>query len=55
MQINIDVAQMMQEQNAILKMCSEHESCVDCPMKTKPVQTQISVWACEHTEVNNAS
>lgn len=55
MQFNIDMGQMMQDQNQILQMCKEHENCVDCPMKINPVQTQISVWTCEHTEVNNAS
>ena len=55
MKINIDMGQMIQEQSQILQMCAEHDGCVDCPMKTSPVQTQISVWTCEHTEVDNAS
>ena len=55
MQINVDMGQMMQEQAQILQMCAEHEGCVDCPMKSQPFQTQMSVWNCEHTEVNNAS
>lgn len=55
MQINIDMIQMAQEQNQILQMCKEHNGCVDCPMKISPIQTQTSVWTCEHTEVNNAS
>ena len=52
MQINIDMGQMIQEQNKILQMCAEHDGCIDCPMKTQPTQTQISIWTCEHTEVN---
>ena len=55
MQINIDMGQMIQEQNQILQMCAEHNGCIDCPMKTQPIQTQTSVWTCEHTEVDNAS
>ena len=52
MQINIDMGQIKAQ---ILQMCAEHEGCVDCPMKTQPIQTQISIWTCEHTEVDNAS
>ena len=52
MQFNIDMAQMIQEQSQILQMCAEHDGCIDCPMKIQPIQTQISVWACEHTEVD---
>ena len=52
MQINIDMAQMIQEQSQILQMCAEHDSCIDCPMKTRPIQMQTSVWACGHTEVD---
>lgn len=52
MQIDIDMVQIIQEQGQILQMCAEHEGCIDCPMKTNPIQTQISVWACENTEVN---
>lgn len=55
MQINIDMGQMIQEQSQILQMCAEHNGCTDCPMKISPIQTQISVWTCEHTEVDNAS
>lgn len=55
MQINIDMAQIVQEQGQILQMCAEHNGCIDCPMKTQPVQTQISVWTCERAEVDNAS
>lgn len=55
MQLNINMGQMIQEQSKILQMCAEHDGCVDCPMKTSPIQTQTSVWACEHTEVDNAS
>ena len=55
MQINIDMGQMVQEKAQILQMCAEHNGCVDCPMKTQPIQTQTSIWTCEHTEVDNAS
>ena len=55
MQITIDIGQMIQEKAQILQMCAEHNGCINCPMKTQPVQTQTSVWTCEHTEVNNAS
>lgn len=55
MQINIDMGQIAQEQIQIRQMCAEHNGCIDCPMKTQPVQTQTSIWTCEHTEVDNAS
>ena len=55
MQLNIDMGQMIQEQSQILQMCAEHSGCIDCPMKIQPIQTQTSVWTCEHTEVDNAS
>lgn len=55
MQINIDMGQMVQEKTQILQMCAEHNGCVDCPMKSSPIQMQTSVWTCEHTEVDNAS
>lgn len=55
MQINIDMGQMIQEKAQILQMCAEHDGCIDCPMKTSPIQMQTSVWTCEHTEVDNAS
>ena len=55
MQLNINMGQMIQEQSQILQMCAEHDGCVDCPMKTQPIQTQTSIWTCEHTEVDNAS
>lgn len=55
MQINIDMGQMIQKQSQILQMCAEHNGCVDCPMRTSPIQMQTSVWTCEHTEVDNAS
>lgn len=55
MQINIDMDQMIQEQSQISQMCAEHDGCIDCPMKSSPIQTQTSVWTFEHTEVDNAS
>ena len=58
MNINIDIGQMMQmqqEQQMVMQICKEHDGCVDCPMKTQPIQTQTSIWTCEHTEVDNAS
>lgn len=55
MQLNIDMGQIIQEQIQIRQICAEHNGCVDCPMKTSPIQTYTSVWTCEHTEVNNAS
>ena len=56
MQINIDnMVQMIQEQSQILQMCAEHDGCINCPMKSSPIQMQTSVYTCEHTEVDNAS
>ena len=55
MQLNINMGQMIQEQSQILQMCAEHDGCVYFPMKTQPIQTQTSIWTCEHTEVDNAS
>ena len=55
MQLNINMGQMIQEQSQILQMCAEHNGCIDCPMKSSPIQMQTSVWTCEHTEVDNAS
>ena len=55
MRINIDMGQMVQENTQILQMCAEHNGCIDCPMKTQSIQTQTSIWTCEHTEVDNAS
>ena len=52
MQLNINMGQMIQEQSQILQMCEKHNGCIDCPMKTQPIQTQTSIWACEHTEVD---
>ena len=55
MQITIDMGQMVQEKTEILEMCAEQGGCVDCPMKSSPIQMQTSVWTCEHTEVDNGS
>lgn len=55
MQLNIDIGQIVQEQIQIRQMCAKHNGCIDCPMKTSPIQTQTSVWTCEHTEVDNES
>lgn len=49
MQINLDMAQIAQEQMGIIQMCKEHEKCEDCPMKESGyIQTEISKWSCEN-------